>query len=477
MAKTPLNETVDKFFKKYGNKPITKEIVASAKLDIKLTNEYGNLLHAIVNYHYPENRVLELISILLDMGIDVNAIGKNTGLSFIHLCLYGYTDDKNVDHSYSTDFIIKLIDMALNHGMNANIKDSDGETIAEAAMASEVYTGKIIPIISSLGPTFEINESIEEKYNYYLKNSNGAWHKRLASEEKELRDLIKKSKFNPTLVKEELDNGLKEVNQATNQLTYESLKQNYQNINNLINNLKSLINKSSDYEIDTKPYQDFLNNLLNNIIIPILSSELDTLEKSPSDKEINIIKEIITLFAFTSLLKRLEEIASNYEIYKNDLKTSANNVGCLEEINAFMESLASKESLINHELYDELMSIAKEKSAALHNLITTIKNVLENNKKIKEQIQSYVEVTKEDIDYEYSKLESDELKEILNREEKEQDTLHQTILDYVFHEYAKLNETLKPLIASNILSNDDLLASFSKTLNKPKSKGKKKIDE
>ncbi len=52
MAKTELNKAVDNFFKKYSGNSITKDAVKKS-FNLKDKNEYGNLLHAIVNYYYP----------------------------------------------------------------------------------------------------------------------------------------------------------------------------------------------------------------------------------------------------------------------------------------------------------------------------------------------------------------------------------------------------------------------------------------
>ena len=44
-----------------------------------------------------------------------------------------------------------MISLAKAYGCNVNIKDGDNENIAVSAIASEVYRGSIINIISALG--------------------------------------------------------------------------------------------------------------------------------------------------------------------------------------------------------------------------------------------------------------------------------------------------------------------------------------
>lgn len=48
-------------------------------------------------------------------------------------------------------FILEMISLAKAYGFNVNIKDGDNENIAVSAIASEVYRGSIINIISALG--------------------------------------------------------------------------------------------------------------------------------------------------------------------------------------------------------------------------------------------------------------------------------------------------------------------------------------
>ncbi len=164
MAKTKLNDAIDNFFSKYKNQSITKKIV-SKSLNIKAVNEYGSILHAIVNYEYPKKSVLELIEILLDLGVDPNYKAKLTGYTFIHLMFYGYTNSEGEDISYSEDFILKVLKLATIHGFDANIVDNDKDTIVMAAIASEVYTGSIEGILNALNGKYKVDEKLLKFYD------------------------------------------------------------------------------------------------------------------------------------------------------------------------------------------------------------------------------------------------------------------------------------------------------------------------
>ncbi len=63
MAKTALNKKVDDFFKKNHNVPITEKTFEKSGLNINEINEYGNLLHAAVNYDYDKAHIMQFIDI------------------------------------------------------------------------------------------------------------------------------------------------------------------------------------------------------------------------------------------------------------------------------------------------------------------------------------------------------------------------------------------------------------------------------
>lgn len=161
-------------------------------------NAYGNLLHEVVNYKYNEEKVLRFIETLLIDGYNVNYQGKETGYTFIHLALYGYTSN-NEDYSHSTEFIVKLINLAKQYNFNVNLKDNDGDTIIHTALASEVYSGKVIPLLEALGSDFDIsavdgnNNSIPDALNAYIeeaKDTDKNWYNRLISEKEEIINYI-----------------------------------------------------------------------------------------------------------------------------------------------------------------------------------------------------------------------------------------------------------------------------------------------
>ena len=192
MAKDMLNEKVDAYFKSIEKVDVEKITVPMIKkyLNVRDTNDYGGVAHAIVNYEYDEDKILKTIELLFGMGLDSNYRAKRTGYTFIHLALYGFTNAKGEDESYSTNFMVSLIEMAKKNGFDVNIKDDDDDTIVHTALASEVYMGEVLPIIKVLLPNFNLKNTdssgrdIQSAYDYYLslatKEKNTGWKNRLS---------------------------------------------------------------------------------------------------------------------------------------------------------------------------------------------------------------------------------------------------------------------------------------------------------
>lgn len=199
---TVINIKVNNFLKKMELNEITKENIKKYFKNINATNEYGGLLHAAVQNKFPEDKTLKFIYTLLQCGVDVDLKGKSTGYSFIHLALYGYTDNGE-DYSYSTEFIIKLITLAKKYNFDVNIKDNDGDSLIHTALASEIYTGDTAVLIDALGDEYDLQckdnngNNVYEALIVYKKASKQykktIWYDRLSKEEKIIKSYIEKN--------------------------------------------------------------------------------------------------------------------------------------------------------------------------------------------------------------------------------------------------------------------------------------------
>ena len=200
--KTDINEEMSNFFKEHKLDEITKENIKKYFNDINKINEYGGLLHAAVQNKFPEDKVLKFIDTLLQCGVDVNLKGKSTGYSFIHLALYGYTENGE-DYSYSTEFINKLISLAKKYNFDVNIKDNDGDSLIHTALASEVYTGDTANLIDALGDEYDLQCKDNNDNNIYealigykqeaSQTKNKIWYDRLSQEREKIKSYIEKN--------------------------------------------------------------------------------------------------------------------------------------------------------------------------------------------------------------------------------------------------------------------------------------------
>lgn len=195
MPKTTLNKKVDYYFKAIAEISANEITVGHVRehLDINEINAFGNVAHAIINYEYDQEKALKTIELLFAMGLDPNFRAASTGYTIIHLALYGYTIDAGCDYPYSTEFIIKLIKLALasKKGFDVNLKDNEGDTIVHTALASDVYRGGTWEIIQALQPNFKIDakdnegRDIFEALEYYIacaeSSKDDIWYKRLVA--------------------------------------------------------------------------------------------------------------------------------------------------------------------------------------------------------------------------------------------------------------------------------------------------------
>lgn len=458
MSKTKLNENIDKFFKNHDIGDITESTVKH-DLNIKETNDYGNILHAIINYKYPEEAVLKTIGILLDLGVDPNVTGKLTGMTFIHLSFYGYTDDKGNDHSYTDNFIIKLIKLAVSHGFDINIKDSDNENIVASSIASEVYTGSIVNIIKSLGPDFDFTD-LKDVYNTYLEESKGnsTWNKRLKNELEAVFKLIDASNLSLEEIDENILNATTSLVEKTSSLNYETLKQNYEYLSTLISELISLLKKREIFDTNKTESHKRISASISSIS-NILSQEIEDMRKTPSTKRIEEIKPILKEFLLDELISEVVSLESDYHNYQESLKSSARKQNTIHACKEFLKSIKG------NEIEGELGEIISSIMSSLYELIDNLKSIQEEKRSSFDLIAKYINEEYEDDYLDYESLTEKEIKRKISTTKSEITSYKSHILEYLSSVF---NETLKdinPLISNGIITSNDISACFNERLN------------
>ena len=166
---------------------------------IKYCDDYGNLLHAVVSDKYDEEKTFKFIEELLSHGYDVNYENKSHNHNFIQCAFYGYTENDE-QYSHSTEFIVKLINIAKKYGLDVNAKDSYGSNIIHMALNRSTYEGQVFPLLDALGEDFDFEckdgygrsllEIIDENKKYAREDNDEVWFNRCVEEEKEFKKRI-----------------------------------------------------------------------------------------------------------------------------------------------------------------------------------------------------------------------------------------------------------------------------------------------
>lgn len=166
---------------------------------IKYCDDYGNLLHAVVSNKYDEEKTFKFIEELLSHGYDVNYKNRSHNYNFIQWAFYGYTENDE-QYSHSTEFIVKLINIAKKYGLDVNAKDSYGSKIIHMALNRSTYKGQVFPLLDALGEDFDFEckdrygrsllEIIDEHKKYAIIDNDEACFNHLVEEEQEFKKRI-----------------------------------------------------------------------------------------------------------------------------------------------------------------------------------------------------------------------------------------------------------------------------------------------
>ncbi len=466
MAKTELNKAVDNFFKKYSGNSITKDAVKKS-FNLKDKNEYGNLLHAIVNYYYPIEAKKTTIKILLDLGVNPNHQSAVTGMTFIHLALYGYTDDKENDHPYEENFILEMISLAKAHGFNVNIKDGDNENIAVTAIASEVYRGSIINIISALGSEFKIDDSLKSAFDEYLKESIKVpgWNKRLLREKEAIDKLVKKSNIRIEDVEKEILSSKATLTNLTNNLTFATLTNNYKKISSTIKRLTDLEEKRNVFEVKEEDIKLKIDSIIKTITT-ILTQELEEIKINPSSKRIETIKPILIEFLLNSLLNMLQEIEEAYGDYQESLRLLAKGIKTINEGKIFLESIKGTE------LEEELSNIVNEIMESINKAIVDLKDALISDKETFKSLSSFIDSEYEEEIIAYDNLTKQELINKTRSTKKKTASYCSYVWSYLDDKFIDIINNISPLINAGIITEKDIEKYLHKCLSNKKQRTK-----
>lgn len=376
---TELNKKVDSFFKKYELTEITLDTVKKF-FNLQEKNNYGNILHAIVNYKYNNDKMIKTIELLLELGIDVNHKASETGYSFIHLALYGYTENET-EYSYSTDFIVKLIELAKKYNFNVNITDHDDDTIIHAALASEDYTGKIMPLIDALGVDFDLKKKDNQQNDIYQalvvykkqaeKDGNQSWLKKLTDEETEIKICIEKSKYNLEDINKKLEELTSKFNELMSNITILNILECHEDFQKLIKEFNIFLKQKAFFTQETSDHIDVESKYYSKVKV-IINDTLNRLKENPRFKDIKTLESIINNFSFQEELEKLDQIKQNYQKSINILKEKIEQCDSLFKLNKIASDL---ENIADEEVKVELIELLNNKKQILIDLIEKITKI------------------------------------------------------------------------------------------------------
>lgn len=466
---TDINIKVNTFFEKYKLNEITPENVKKHFKNIKEINDYGGLLHAAVQNKFPEDKVLKFIDTLLQCDVDVNLKGEVTGYSFIHLAIYGYTENEE-DYSYSTEFIIKLISLAKKYSFDVNIKDNDNDSIIHTALASETYTGDTSILINTLGDEYDIlckdnNErNIYEALLEYKKEAerdkNKTWYDRLVREEDEISRLVRRKLESLDKSKriEQVDNLKLELEELLSNANIDYVLLNYQSILNNKKDITSYIEE--DISLKDKESLIKLRTKLDKLLKEIINNYLKLIKENPNYKDINNLIKVLTILGYEEELQALNNIKSQYDELIQNINNKINNIKTINEIEPVkkdIDGINDKERLIEEINKKEELFLKKieelKNNISIINAIKELKIIEVSTKKL------------ENIDY--SNMTLEDILSLTNETSIEIENSKQNILE-------NIKEKLQQLKAIEIFTDEELLVLFEPNANRESKNNKKR---
>ena len=386
---TKLNTEVQNFFK-LPIESITVEEIKKlySKGD---TNEYGNLLHAAIENKFEEEKVLKFIELILKLGYNVNYKGTFTGYNFIQLALYGYTDQINNNYySYSTDFIVKLINIAKQYNLDVNTKDADGDSIIHTAIASEIYQGEIVPILNALGPNFDIEckdnngNDLLKAFDLYQKEAeiiskDGFWCKRLKKEGQIFKNEIEKIRSKNTPKKEiqktQENKPKEEIQKPQENIPKEKIQKPQENIP------KEEIQKPQENtpkeKIQVKPQmqiEELIYKIKNEYTLSNRDEILREIAKFKGHEFSDLQgKEVVSYCYLVNTMNEIRRIIKSEMFNKINLNYSEYNLHELYEIRSTLETISDYIDKMSEHIY----YICRGYSNKYQDAVNKMKNIAE----------------------------------------------------------------------------------------------------
>lgn len=474
---TPLNVEMKKFFKQYDLEHITIENIKKSFNDIHEQNIYGGLLHAAVENKFPEESVLKFMKALLDYGVDVNLRGKATGYTFIQLALYGYTE-KDKDYPYSTEFILKLIDLAHGYGFDVNSKDNDGDSLIHTALASEVYMGKVIPLLQALGKEYDVlcqdnsGNDISKALQIYKdeakESKNTTWYQRLTREEDMITKYVLMGQYSPEEVESELNNLKTQLNTIISNLSMDYL----------LNNLENLLQLKEQYSFYLSKYNLFHEekldfsvvwNSYDQLLKKVVHNYLETISNHPSYQVIDPLSPVLSSLQFSEELEKLNEIKKSYTKNIQDFSKQISESATLVELEKLGEAIALYQ---DDDVCQQLREEASKRQQQFQDKILTIQHLFSTQQLLCNlNLGSF---PMEESAFDYRSMTAEALSSLESSLNGQLEESRKSIVDGITTQIENIFSIIDTLENNGVFENGELDCLFEETVKNQKKKSKRK---
>ena len=401
-----LQGTLTKYLKEKTLEEITIESIKSTFKNLKDDDSDLYLTHALVNQQYEISKVLKMLEILFQNGLNPNKKGY-AEYTFLHIALYGADTKDKKTIPYPLSFFEQVIPLAKKYGFDVNSKDEDGDTLIHTAIYSEDYFDSIEPLIRLLGKDFDLTaknnskKTIIDALNESIKEAtlikNDKWYLQLYIEKELLSSIIEASSnpvfsipeymsgtvdissyLDPTYIKKEIETKISNLQSEfekneLEQLTMESTA-------NQCNSLKESIKNSALTEEEKEEFLSRINEYGQQITEQLRMKIGESISKLTIDSKIeecenlqNVIhKSYLPIEIIEELEKGIISLISkiNQQLFLKQLKLDIENICTIKDIE---NCLTKASEIIDPTIKQEMIGGLNKRHQEVKNRLDQIK--------------------------------------------------------------------------------------------------------
>ncbi len=328
--------------------------------------------------------------------------------------------------------------MQKKHNLDVNTKDNDGDSIIHTAIASEVYSGKILPILDALGKDFDIDckdnegNTLKQALNLYkeeAQKTNETWYERLSKEEKVLSERFEIGNYTLEEIEKQEKNIRIELEKLINKINIKYLKENKDEIFSLKNRLSIIFNKKALLSKKENNFEKIWNKY-DELIKHVFNTEIKKLKQQ---NNINELKSLVPILEEYNYQEEIETINLIIESYYKEVENLRKKI--TEEL-----TIKLKEKLV--EIISKLLEEDKE---ALLDLIEKTENkIISLISEIDTQNKTLTNIG---IEKEYCDLTDLTLKELQNKSKQNKKLIADKKQIIINEKKSKLEKCIEEILA------------------------------